>query len=432
MMSSGLRRLVASRWLPGLLLAVSVVLDVVVTELGQDPFDMIDLAVYVQGAGHLTDGRLYDFLSGASRLPFTYPPFSALVFEPLHWLPWTLARVLWGACSIGALTAILYLTLRLLGRAGPRADRPIASLRGTLLVGTAAAMWLEPVRTNFNYGQINLFLATLVLGAAVVAKDWLAGTYVGLAAGIKLVPAITGFYLLAQRRFAAAIWSGVVFLATIGLMLAIIPRETRRYFTALVFDPARTGPIYSAINQSWRGALARLAGQDGSAGSMAWIVLCLLTVLLGVWALWRASAAGDRTGALLAAQLTGLLVSPISWSHHWIWVLPLLTWAFFGPAAGDRRVRWLAGAWLVAVYSYVVPILVALQGKVPVSSRPGWQSALGLVYPVLGAATLLVLVAATRRAKALSVPSGTTVSRYDDRAGNALPGTSRGGRGGTR
>lgn len=396
------RRLVASRWLPGLLLLLSVAADVVVTELGPDPFNMIDLAVYVQGAGHLTDGNLYDFLSGASRLPFTYPPFSALVFAPLNWLPWTVTRVIWHAGSIAALTAILYLTLRLLGRAGPGAGRPIPSLGGTLLAGTAAAMWLEPVRTNFNYGQINLFLAVLVLGAAVAARDALAGTLVGLAAGIKLVPAVTGLYLLAQRRYAAALWSVLVFLGGVGVMAAIIPRETRRYFTSLIFDPARTGPIYSAINQSWRGALSRLAGHDVST---SWVVVCVLTVVVAIWATWSASRAGDRTAAMLAVQMMGLLVSPISWSHHWIWVLPVLVWSIFGPAAGDRRVRWLAGAWLAAAYSYLVPILVAVQGKVPVNSRPGWQSALGLVYPVLGAVTLVVLLSVNRRPVRAAAPA---------------------------
>ena len=402
MAAPALRRLVASRWIPALVLLVSIVIDVVVTELGPEPFNMIDLAVYVQGSGHLTDGTLYDFLSGASRLPFTYPPFSALVFTPLHWLPWTVTRVLWHAGSIAALTGILYLTLRLLGRAGPGATRPIASLAGTLLLGTAAAMWLEPVRTNLNYGQINLFLALLVLGAAVIARDAVAGTFVGLAAGIKLVPAVTGLYLLAQRRYAAAVWSGVIFLATVGLMLVIIPRETRRYFTSLIFDPARTGPVFSAINQSWRGALSRLAGTDVPA---VWAVLCLLTLAVGGWAVWAASRAGDRTAAVLAAQMVGLLVSPISWSHHWIWVLPTLVWAFAGSAAADRRVRWLAGAWLVATYSYVVPILVAQQAEVPVNSRPGWQTALGLVYPVLGLATLAVVLLVSRRPAMVAAPT---------------------------
>ena len=405
-----LRRLVASRWMAALVLLISIVADVVVTELGPDPFNMIDLAVYVQGAGHLTDGTLYDFLSGASRLPFTYPPFSALVFAPLHWLPWTLTRVLWHAGSLAALTGILYLTLRLLGRAGPRADRPITSLPGTLMVGTAAAMWLEPVRTNLNYGQINLFLALLVLGAAVAGRDAVAGTLVGLAAGIKLVPAVTGLYLLAQRRYAAVVWAAVVFLATVGVMLAIIPAETRRYFTRLIFDPARTGPVFSAINQSWRGALSRLAGSDVPA---VWAVLCLVTLAVGVWATWAASRAGDRAAALLAVQMVGLLVSPISWSHHWIWVLPTVVWAAAGPAATDRRVQWLAGAWLVATYSYLVPVLVAQQAKVPVNSRPGWQTALGLAYPVLGLATLVVVLVVSRRPAEVAAAGAAPARRAD-------------------
>lgn len=399
---AALRRLVASRWLPGLLLALSVLMDVVVTELGPEPFNMIDLAVYVQGAGHLTDGTLYDFLSGESRLPFTYPPFSALAFAPLHWLPWSVTRVLWHAASITALTGILYLTLRLLGRAGHNAMRPIRSLPGTLLAGTAAAMWLEPVRTNFNYGQINLFLALLVLGAAVTVRDPLAGTFVGLAAAIKLVPAVTGLYLLAQRRYAAAAWSAGIFLATVALMAVIIPRETRRYFTSLIFDPARTGPVFSAINQSWRGALARVAGSDVP---VAWAVICLATLALGGWATWTASRVGDRTAALLAVQMVGLLVSPISWSHHWIWVLPTLVWTLAGSAVADRRVQWLAGAWLVATYSYLVPILVAQQAEVPVNSRPGWQTALALVYPVLGLATLVVVLLVTRRQAVVQLPA---------------------------
>jgi alpha-1,2-mannosyltransferase len=208
---------------------------------------------------------------------------------------------------------------------------------------------------------------------------------------------------LAQRRYAAAAWSAVAFLGTIVLMLAIIPTETRRYFTTLIFDPARTGPVFSAINQSWRGALSRLAGSDVPA---VWAVVALLTLALGVGAIRAATRAGDRAAALVAAQMIGLLISPISWSHHWIWVVPVVVWALLGPAAGDRRVQWLAGAWLVAGYSYLVPVLVALQAEVPVNSRPGWQTALGLAYPLLGTATLLVVLATSRRPARMASPAG--------------------------
>ena len=395
MFAHALRRFVASAWAPWGLLAVSVLAHVVITELGPEPFNMIDLRVYVDGAGHLTDGTLYDFSSGASALPFTYPPFSALIFKPLYWLPWTITRVIWQVTSIAALAAIIYLTLRLMGRAGPRTESRLESLPGVVITGTALAMWLEPVRTNFNYGQINLFLAVLVLYGAVATADWVAGASVGLAAGIKLVPAITGVYYLLQRRFGAIVWALVFFLATVALMLAIIPNETRRYFTKLILDPSRTGPVYSAINQSWRGALSRLAGHDVST---SWLVACALTLVIGVWAASAALRSGDRTAALLATQFTGLLISPIAWSHHWIWLLPLLVWGLFGARRHERAIRVLVVCWLVAAYSFLVSILVALQGKVPVLTRPGWQSWLGTVYVALGVATLLVVLVVSRRA----------------------------------
>lgn len=389
------RRLVASSWAPWALLIISLAVHVLVTLIGADPFEMVDLKVYVDGAGHLTDGTLYDFLSGPLELPFTYPPFSALTFRPLYWLPWTVTRTLWEVGMIAALPALIYLTLRLLGRVGPQVHRPVESLTGILVTGTAVTLWLEPVRTTFNYGQINLFLAVLVLGGAASRRNWLAGAGVGIAAGIKLVPAISGLYYLLQRRFAAVAWSAGVFAATIGLMALIIPGETRRYFTQLILDPSRTGPVFSAINQSWRGALARFAGDDVST---SWLLACAGTAVVGLWAAWAASRAGDRTAALLAVQFLGLLVSPISWSHHWIWVLPLLVWGSFGPFRARPAVRFLTGAWTIAAFSYLVPVLTALQGPHPVASRPGWQSFAGALYAVLAVATLVVIAVESRSA----------------------------------
>ncbi len=403
MFAHALVRLAARRWAPWLLLMVSASAHIVVTELGADPFKQVDLRVYVDGAHHLTDGTLYDFLSGSRRLPFTYPPFSALLFTPLSWLPWNVTRIGWQLGMFASLSAIIYLTLRLLGRTGPGAGR-LESLRGIVVTGTALSVWMEPVRTTFNYGQINLFLTVLVLGGAVLVKDWAAGLTVGLAAGIKLIPAITGLYYLVQRRLAAAIWSLVFFGATVALMLVIIPHQTWRYFTRLMLDPSRTGPVYSAINQSWRGTLDRLAGHPVGA---PWVLAVALTVPLGLWAAWSATRADDRTAALLAVQFTGLLVSPVSWSHHWVWVLPLLVWGLFGPRRDDRRVRVLVGCWSLAVFSYLVSILVAVQGQVPVNSRPGWQSWLAAVYVLLGVFALIVMVVINRPGSPGTVTPGT-------------------------
>ncbi|HOZ58666.1 MAG TPA: mannosyltransferase [Nakamurella multipartita] len=397
-----MRRFVASSWAPWALLAVTIVLHVLVTLAGSDAFAMVDLKVYLEGAQHLTDGTLYDFFSEPLHLPFTYPTFSAIIFTPMTWLPWTVLRVLWQAASFGAIGLIAYATLRLLGRAGPKAPQPLEHVRGIVVTITALGLWLEPVRTTFNYGQINLFLCALLLAGAVASKEWLAGASVGLAAGVKLTPAITGLYYLLQRRWSAVAWSVVFFAGTVLLGLALVPSETVRFFTALMFDPARTGPVWSAINQSLRGAIARLAGQDLTS---LWLVTAVLAAALGLWAAWACLRVGDRTAGLLAVQITGLLISPISWSHHWVWVLPLLLWCLFGPRQRVPAVRGLAIVWFIATCSYVVSLLIALQYIDQPASRPGWQSALGVVYPLLGVITLVVLGVLAIRTTAPSGPN---------------------------
>lgn len=387
-MLAALQRFVASSWAPWALLAVTGVLHVLATLAGGDPFLMVDLAVYVDGARHLTDGTLYDFFSEPLHLPFTYPTFSAIIFTPMTWLNWTLLRVLWQLASFGAIGLMAYSTLRLLGRAGRGAPNPLQHVRGIVVTVIAVGLWLEPVRTTFNYGQINLFLCALLLAGAVAGKEWLAGASVGIAAGVKLTPAITGLYYLLQKRWSAVIWSIVFFAGTVGIGLVLLPAETLRFFTKLMFDPARTGPVWSAINQSLRGAIARIAGDDLTT---VWFVFAAAAAVLGVWAAWVCLRAGDRTGGLLAVQFTGLLISPISWSHHWVWVLPFLLWCLFGPHQRLTSVRILTVAWLVGTLSYIVSILISMQYMGQLASRSWWQAWLGSIYPVLGVLTLVLL-----------------------------------------
>ena len=395
-MLAALQRFVASSWAPWALLALTGVLHVLATLAGGDPFLMVDLAVYVDGARHLTDGTLYDFFSEPLHLPFTYPTFSAMIFTPMTWLNWTLLRILWQLASFGAIGLMAFSMLRLLGRAGKGAPNPIPNVRGIVVTVTALGLWLEPVRTTFNYGQINLFLCALLLAGAASGKDWWAGASVGLAAGVKLTPAITGLYYLLQKRWWAVVWSIVFFALTVLIGLALLPDETWRFFTKLMLDPARTGPVWSAINQSLRGAVARIAGEDLTS---VWLLLAAAAAALGVWSTLVCLRAGDRAAGLLAVQFTGLLISPISWSHHWVWVLPLLMWCLFGARQRVTSVRVLAVAWAVATCSYIVSILIAQQYIDQPASRPGWQSGLGAIYPVLGVVTLVLLGVVSLRAR---------------------------------
>ena len=221
-------------------------------------------------------------------------------------------------------------------------------------------------------------------------RTWWQGTTVGLAAGIKLVPAITGLYYLLQRRFAAVVWAVGIFAATVRCRWRSCPAQTWRYFTELIFDPGRTGPVWSAINQSWRGALARLAGHEVTASGRSpacspWRWACGRRWAVPAGRRPDGGVPGGPVGR--AVGLADLLVAPLGVGA---------AGAASGRSPDRARRSWAARGvaigWLVGCYSYLVPILIVAQGPgTPPASRPGWQSWLGTVYVVLGMATLLVM-----------------------------------------
>lgn len=391
-----LTRYLSSRWAPWAFLAVLTGLHVLATAVTTDPFMMVDLKVYVDGTAHLWDGTLYSFFSEPLHLPFTYPPFSGLLFAFISWLPWTLLRILWQLASIAALAGIVHCTLVLLGRRGRGATDPLPHGKSIVLTATGLFLFIEPVRTTLNYGQINLFLVLLILGGAIAARSWLAGATVGLAAGIKLTPAITGLYYLLQRRWSAVLASVVTFVLTVAIGAALLWQESVDFFTQHMLDPARTGPVWSVINQSLRGALARLAGHDVST---AWYLAAGAAIALGLVATWWSLQAGDKTAALLSVQLIGLLVSPISWSHHWVWVVPILLWCVFGRRRTELLTKLTAGAWALVTFTFIVSILIAQQWKEQPANRPGWQSGLGTAYVVMGVLTLIVFAILAHRSR---------------------------------
>jgi len=360
---------------------------------------MIDLRVYRHASPGLFGGTLYDFRLGEFSeqfpLPFTYPPFAALVFLPLSWLPWGLVRIGWQLLSIGCLYWIARCSMRLVAPAAPRRYA---------LLWTAAAMWIEPVRTTFNYGQVNIVLVAVLLSALVAARDVTAGLGVGLAAGVKLMPAVSGLYFLARRRYAAAAWSAAWFLATVALMVAVASAASGQYWLHLLGDASRIGPVGSAINQSLRGALARSAGFDVAMGPQ-WVVAVVAATVLAGFALRAAVRAGQTMAAIVAVQFYGLLVSPISWSHHWVWVLPALVWLVHGAVAHRALVRAAAFLWVLLVGSYLVPLLVNAQPTIWTIPRPWYLSAPGWAYPVAAMLTLVAIAVTLHRRAPLAPPA---------------------------
>jgi alpha-1,2-mannosyltransferase len=374
------------------LLVISIAVRLGWTYLAPHGANFVDLHVYLGGAATLDHpGTLYSYVYSEQTadfpLPFTYPPFAAVVFYPLHWLPFGLVAFGWQVAMMAALYGVVRISQRFIGV-------PAGAGHRVAMAWTAITIWIEPLRNNFDYGQINVFVTLAVLWAAYTTRWWLSGLLVGVASGIKLTPAIAGVYLVGVRRFGAAVFSAVVFLATIGISALVVGDDTRYYFTKLLGDAHRVGPIATSINQSWRGGLSRILGYDAGFGPPVLIAIAL-TAVLAILA-WRALDASDRLGKLLVVELFGLLLSPISWTHHWVWLVPLMIWLIYGPLRERRDVRIVGWGWLGLTVIGVPWLLLFAQPTIWQISRPWYLAWAGLIYIVAALVTLAVIAASAR------------------------------------
>ncbi|WP_082980858.1 mannosyltransferase [Mycolicibacter heraklionensis] len=390
-------------WAP-VLLAISIAARLAWTYLTPHGANFVDLHVYISGAAALAQpGALYDYVYADQTpdfpLPFTYPPFAAVVFYPLHFLPFGLVAFLWQIGTVAALYGVVRLCQRLLGAAVPASPllRRASLNRRVAMLWTAAGIWTEPLRSTFDYGQINVILVLAVLCAVYSRRWWVSGLLVGLAAGVKLTPAIAGVYLAGARRWAAAVFSAVVFAGTIAVSVWATGDQARRYFTELLGDAHRVGPIGTSFNQSWRGGISRILGHDAGYSPPV-LIAVVVTAVLAVLA-WRAlnsSPAGpDVLGSLLVVELFGLLASPISWTHHWVWLLPLMIWLFYGPHSDRPGARILGWGWLTLTLIGVPWLLSFFQPTIWQDGRPWYLAWAGLVY-IVGALVTLGWMATTR------------------------------------
>jgi alpha-1,2-mannosyltransferase len=326
---------------------------------------MRDLVVYRDGGlivRHIApayDGHraapLYDW-TGANGVQFTYPPFAAVLFAVASALPWTVLRWAMTLASMAALGLSVWLTFGALGYR----SRPAARLGATAAI-SGLALLTEPVQQTLGLGQVNLLLmllitADLLTGGALTPGGrtrWWHGIGIGIAAGVKLTPLIFIPYLLLIRRYRQAAAATVTFAVTIAGGYAILPRDSGDYWADRLFLNAnRIVFLGTRGNQSLRGITARLAGSVTS-GTAPWLALAAVVVIAGLLSGAVLYRAGQPVPAMLACALTGLLVSPLSWDHHWVWVaLGLALLAHLGAQArgAARAAWWTAGGVLLAVF----------------------------------------------------------------------------------
>lgn len=333
----------------------------------------LDLAVYLLGARHLVDGRLYLVSLGTSpHLPFTYPPFAALFFLPLAAVPTTAAQLLWALVSVLSLLAMVALSLRAVV---PGMDRTRLAL--VSLAGLGPAILLEPVWLTFSYGQINLLLGAAILADLTMdlrlgGRTLPRGLLLGLCAAIKLIPLVFIPYLFLTRQIRAAWTALATFLGATAVAAVVQPAVTWSYFTKYATDAQRVGTVYFISNQSLRGAADRLTHHVVSGGivtALAGLVL-IAGLLVARWAFRESSA----FLGLLVCATTGLLVSPITWEHHLVWLVPVVIWLLLATDRPPAGPVWALGLWGLLVWA---PVLHVPFGGTSELHEHGWQVVAG-------------------------------------------------------
>jgi alpha-1,2-mannosyltransferase len=293
-----------------------------------------DLLDFVEGGRSILLGRdVYADIPGV--MPFNYPPFGAVVMVPLALLGMPVAFPVLTALSLLSYAVIVVAVAKV-----AHVDARIATLVG--LGGLA----LEPVFRTVVLGQVNLCLAALVVIDVFILPRPVRGVLVGVAAGIKLTPAIFGMYFLFKKDWAAATRCAGAFLLTVALGWLLAPESSPQYWLRLEWLQRFVADAMVTQNQSLRASLVRTAGT-----AVPEIVVAGVTAIVavaGLFAVWRQVRAGADLAAVVGLAALSLVVSPISWTHHWVWVVP-------GLLLLVAARRWIS-TWAVGVVFFMAPM----------------------------------------------------------------------------
>jgi alpha-1,2-mannosyltransferase len=398
--------------------AAAVVIALVVLYSAYNPL-MNDFEVYYYGGSRVLqtgEAGANELYAPRDGLPFTYPPFAALLFAGLALLPLGASSLIFSTTALaGAAVVAAWLSRHYFGLRSWRRSFSDWRFRTVALAGTAAILLLGPWRDTFDFGQINIILMGLILADfALYGKDrageirWPAGLLIGIAAGIKLTPLAFGLYFLVRRDFKALAWMAGGFFGSIALAWAVIPNASLTFWTKVLPDTGRIGGPAYLDNLSVKGLLLHVGLPDSGLTSVLWLVLSLGLAALAALVIKWAVAADENFVAVSATAVLMLLISPVSWSHHWVWMavaLPSMAFALQRVPSRSGKLR-LYGWIIVAVSAaafYLTPKYLAMMagarewGKDP---QTQWQLAVTSLGVLCGVALLVYWAVAYRPSRA--------------------------------
>lgn len=375
-----------------------------------------DLLIYRDAALAARHGQdVYGLRFSFAALPFTYPPFALLV------LGWTtlLSERATQVVMLAANTALVPVVCVLATRTAAAGRWVRSSTVAAAAVLTAVATGLEPVRQTVGYGQINLLVLLLVLVDGLLVPARWRGVLTGAATSLKLTPGVFVLYFAVTGQWRAAGRQVAATVATSLLAAALLPRSSVTYWTSRVFTN-RAGPTVYVGNQSWTGLTDRLVHARGPAVAVI-LALDLLTVAVAAVAVRGCVRRGAPLSAVCAVGLTGLLLSPISWPHHWVWVVPTIA-----ALAIERPFRGAVPAAAgLAVVSHLRPGWQVPVGRPAELHWTWWQTVLGNPYPLAAAVVLVALAGAARSVRRDGTDPGGPVTGRSEPAAAAPQDPSR-------
>lgn len=375
----------------------------------------IDIDVYrmggrawLDGKPLYADGAMFETRVGL-ELPFTYPPLAAIAFAPFALLPLSVASA---TITVTTLVLLIASTVIVLSRLDVWPTTSITTEPAWLrrcwvaaAIVAPALIYLEPIRANFDFGQINVVLMTLVIADCVPRRTpWPRGILLGVAIALKLTPAVFLLYFLLRRDTRTLIVTTVSAVVATLVGFAFAWHDSCEYWTETVRNTDRIGTATLNTNQNIAGALARLGLGEGER-FVVWTIACFIVLGLTVWAARRVlqgsgsvASAPSNEGpvlALICVAMFGLVVSPVSWSHHWVWALPTV---IVCSVIAWRHRHVLLGAVTVAGIALMVWTPITLMPEHHETTASLWRQLIGGSY--VWWALAVIVVAGTVSARA--------------------------------
>ena len=319
----------------------------------------IDMIIYREGVKAFMAGdEVYSvpMMAGDIALPFLYPPFGALVMVPLagDWFSDAMAGdivIILSNLLIGLIVLLLAFALN---------KQRVTRFASSDVISVASLIWgivliFEPVRLNNGFAQINIILMALVALDLIPRKrlKWLPqGWLIGVAAAIKITPLAMLLYFLVRKELKPIITAGISAIVATTNAAAVRWDVTWEYFTVNLLSMGSGGEIgvqtaYQS-NSSIKGFLERLYTSQESMETASmittiiWFCLAIITVVLGGWLMIALMKRGLNIEAFIINAFIMLLISPVSWSHHWVWLtiaIPVLLYR----ALTWRNLNWVSG-----------------------------------------------------------------------------------------